>query len=187
MTWLRPVDRTSGTLTLNAGTLSCLVHHGTLLSERCPTTTALERTTVPMDDADRMPPLEAVKPRKILFDAIHRGRGSKPGPAFCRRARIELPRAISAAGSGARVRKYMRRAAPGISSLPRPDTLLRVECTYPLASTSSSLSKGWGCTRRIRPANSVLRSPTDHEQDQRPGECVRTGQLSHANGVTCCR
>jgi hypothetical protein len=62
MTWLRPVDRTSGTLTLNAGTLSCLAHHGTPLSERCPTTTALERTTVPMDDADRMPPLGAVKP-----------------------------------------------------------------------------------------------------------------------------
>src|SRR5262249_45959320 len=36
-TWLRPVDRTSGTLTLNAGTLSCLAHHGTPLSERCPT------------------------------------------------------------------------------------------------------------------------------------------------------
>ena len=50
MTWLRPVDRTSGTLTLSAGTLSCLAHHGTPLSERCPTTTALERTIVPMDD-----------------------------------------------------------------------------------------------------------------------------------------
>ena len=48
MTWLRPVDRTSGTLTLSAGTLSCLAHHGTPLSERCPTTAALERTTVPM-------------------------------------------------------------------------------------------------------------------------------------------
>jgi hypothetical protein len=47
MTWLRPVDRTSGTLTLKAGTLSCLAHHGTPLSERCPTTTALERTIVP--------------------------------------------------------------------------------------------------------------------------------------------
>src|SRR5262245_34402275 len=46
----RPVDRTSGTLTLNAGTLSCLAHHGTPLSKRCPTTTALERTIVPMDD-----------------------------------------------------------------------------------------------------------------------------------------
>jgi hypothetical protein len=44
MTWLRPVDRTSGTLTLNAGTLPCLAHHGTPLSKRCPTTTALERT-----------------------------------------------------------------------------------------------------------------------------------------------
>jgi hypothetical protein len=54
MTWLRPVDRTPGTLTLSAGTLSCLAHHGTPLSKRCPTTTALERTTVPMDDADRM-------------------------------------------------------------------------------------------------------------------------------------
>ena len=62
MTWLRPVDRTSGTLTLNAGTLSCLAHHGTPLSKRCPTTAALERTTVPMDDADRMPPLGAVNP-----------------------------------------------------------------------------------------------------------------------------
>ena len=51
MTWLRPVDRTSGTLTLNAGTLSCLAHHGTPLSKRCPTATALERTIVPMDDA----------------------------------------------------------------------------------------------------------------------------------------
>ena len=27
MTWLSPVDRTSGTLTLSAGTLSCLAHH----------------------------------------------------------------------------------------------------------------------------------------------------------------
>ena len=72
MTWLRPVDRTSGTLTLSAGTLSCLVHHGTPLSERCPTTTALEHTTVPMDNADRMPPLGAVKPRQIFIDAIHR-------------------------------------------------------------------------------------------------------------------
>jgi hypothetical protein len=62
MTWLRPVDRTSGTLTLSAGTLSCLAHHGTPLSKRCPTTAALERTTVPMDDADRMPPLGAVNP-----------------------------------------------------------------------------------------------------------------------------
>ena len=73
MTWLRPVDRTSGTLTLSAGTLSCLVHHGTPLSERCPTTTALEHTTVPMDNADRMPPLGTVKPRQIFFDDIHRG------------------------------------------------------------------------------------------------------------------
>ena len=51
MKWLSPVDRTSGMLTLSAGTLSCLAHHGTPLSERCPTTTALERTTVPMDTA----------------------------------------------------------------------------------------------------------------------------------------
>jgi hypothetical protein len=72
MTWLRPVDRTSGTLTLSAGTLSCLAHHGTPLSKRCPTTTALERTIVPMDDADRMPPLGAVKPRQKSFDDIHR-------------------------------------------------------------------------------------------------------------------
>ena len=72
MTWLRPVDRTSGTLTLSAGTLSCLAHHGTPLSKRCPTTTALERTIVPMDDADRMPPLGAVNPRRKLFGDIHR-------------------------------------------------------------------------------------------------------------------
>jgi hypothetical protein len=76
MTWLRPVDRTSGTLTLNAGTLSCLAHHGTPLSERCPTTTALERTIVPMDDAERMPPLGAVKPRQKFFDVIHRAQSS---------------------------------------------------------------------------------------------------------------
>ena len=62
MTWLRPVDRTPGTLTLSAGTLPCLAHHGTPLSERRPTTTALERTIVPMNDADRMSPLGAVKP-----------------------------------------------------------------------------------------------------------------------------
>jgi hypothetical protein len=77
MTWLRPVDRTSGTLTLNAGTLSCLAHHGTPLSERCPTTAALERTIVPMDDAERMPPLGAVKPRQKFFDVIHRAQFSK--------------------------------------------------------------------------------------------------------------
>ena len=73
MTWLRPVDRTSGTLTLSAGTLSCLAHHGTPLSERCPTTTALEHTTVSMDNGDRMSPLGAVKLRQKLFDDIHRG------------------------------------------------------------------------------------------------------------------
>ena len=73
MTWFRPVDRTSGTLTLSAGTLSCLVHHGTPLSERCPTTTALEHTTVSMDNADRMSPLGAVKLQQKLFDDIHRG------------------------------------------------------------------------------------------------------------------
>jgi hypothetical protein len=72
MTWLRPVDRTSGTLTLSAGTLSCLAHHGTPLSKRCPTTTALEHTIVPMDDAKRMPPLGAVKPRQKFFNVIHR-------------------------------------------------------------------------------------------------------------------
>ena len=43
------------------------------LAERCPTTTALEHTTVPMDNADRMPPLCAVKPRQKFFDDIHRG------------------------------------------------------------------------------------------------------------------
>ena len=72
MIWLRPVDRTSGTLTLSAGTLSCLAYHGTPLSERCPKTTALERTIVPMDDAERMPPLGVVKPRQKSFDVIHR-------------------------------------------------------------------------------------------------------------------
>src|SRR5262245_1410678 len=72
MIWLRPVDRTSGTLTLSAGTLSCLAYHGTPLSERCPTTTALERTIVPMDDADRMPPLGAVKLRQRFFAVIHK-------------------------------------------------------------------------------------------------------------------
>jgi hypothetical protein len=72
MTWLKPVDRTSGTLTLSAGTLSCLAHHGTPLSKRCPTTTALEHTIVPMDDAERMPPLGAVKPRQKFFNVIHR-------------------------------------------------------------------------------------------------------------------
>jgi hypothetical protein len=78
MTWLRPVDRTSGTLTLSAGTLSCLAHHGTPLSKRCPTTTALERTIVPMDDAERMPPLGAVKPRRKFFDVIHRAQCVAP-------------------------------------------------------------------------------------------------------------
>jgi hypothetical protein len=62
MTWLSPVDRTSGTLTLSAGTLSCWPIMERPFRRRCPTTTALERTTVPMDDADRMPPLSAVKP-----------------------------------------------------------------------------------------------------------------------------
>jgi hypothetical protein len=78
MTWLRPVDRTSGTLTLSAGTLSCLAHHRTPLSKRCPTTTALERTTVPMDEAERMPPVGAVKPRQKLFDDIHRAQCVAP-------------------------------------------------------------------------------------------------------------
>ncbi len=36
MTWLRPVDRTSGTLTLSAGTLSCLAHHRTPLRSVAP-------------------------------------------------------------------------------------------------------------------------------------------------------
>jgi hypothetical protein len=91
MTWLRPVDRTSGTLTLSAGTLSCLAHHGTPLSERCPTTTALERTIVPMDDADRMPPLGAVKPRQKSFDDIHRAHCVAP----CNPARA--PRLVTGA------------------------------------------------------------------------------------------
>ena len=88
MTWLRPVDRTSGTLTLNAGTLSCLAHHGTPLSKRCPTTTALERTIVPMDDAERMPPLGAVKPRQKFFDVIHRAQCVAPWNSGTRAARL---------------------------------------------------------------------------------------------------
>ena len=88
MTWLRPVDRTSGTLTLNAGTLSCLAHHGTPLSERCPTTTALERTIVPMDDAERMPPLGAVKPRQKFFDVIHRAQCVAPWNSGTSAARL---------------------------------------------------------------------------------------------------
>ena len=89
MTWLRPVDRTSGTLTLSAGTLSCLADHGTPLSKRCPTTTALERTIVPMDDAERMPPSGAVKPRHKFFDVIHRAQWHlgeiRAGARFVRR------------------------------------------------------------------------------------------------------
>ena len=95
MTWLRPVDRTSGTLTLGAGTLPCLAHHGTPLSKRYPTTTALEHTTVPMDDADRMPPLGEVKPRQIFFDAIHRAGGERVEAVQTTvhsKRRTELPR-----------------------------------------------------------------------------------------------
>ena len=88
MTWLRPVDRTSGTLTLSAGTLSCLAHHGTPLSKRCPTTTALERTIVPMDDAERMPPLGAVKPRQKFFDVIHRAQCVAPWNSATNAARL---------------------------------------------------------------------------------------------------
>ena len=88
MTWLRPVDRTSGTLTLNAGTLSCLAHHGTPLSKRCPTTTALERTIVPMDDAKRMPPLGTVKPRQKFFDVIHRAQCVAPWNSSTSAARL---------------------------------------------------------------------------------------------------
>jgi len=92
MTWLRPVDRTSGTLTLSAGTLSCLAHHGTPLSKRCPTTTALERTIVPMDDAERMPPLGAVKPRRKFFDVIHRAQCVAPVTGILRgRPNSEVP------------------------------------------------------------------------------------------------
>ena len=88
MTWLRPVDRTSGTLTLSAGTLSCLAHHGTPLSKRCSTTTALERTIVPMDDAERMPPLGAVKPRQKFFDVIHRAQCVAPWNSGTSAARL---------------------------------------------------------------------------------------------------
>ena len=88
MTWLRPVDRTSGTLTLNAGTLSCLAHHGTPLSKRCPTTTALERTIVPMDDAERMPPLGEVKPRQKFLDIIHRAQCVAPWNSGTSAARL---------------------------------------------------------------------------------------------------
>jgi hypothetical protein len=114
MTWLRPVDRTSGTLTLSAGTLSCLAHHGTPLSKRCPTTTALERTIVPMDDAERMPPLGAVKPRRKFFDVIHRAQCVAPvtgihgltarchsGARWARVAVRDLVRAEDRNGSGA--------------------------------------------------------------------------------------
>ena len=59
-------------LTLSAGTLPYLAHHGTFFSDRCPTTTTLERTIVPMDDLERMPALGAVKPRRQFFDVIHR-------------------------------------------------------------------------------------------------------------------
>jgi len=38
------LTRPTGNLGSHAGTLSCLAHHGTPLSKRCPTTTALERT-----------------------------------------------------------------------------------------------------------------------------------------------
>jgi hypothetical protein len=84
MTWLRPVDRTSGTLTLSAGTPSCLAHHGMLLSKHCPTTTALEHTIVPMDDAHRMPPLGEVKLRQNFVDDIHRAVQSQRAPILAR-------------------------------------------------------------------------------------------------------
>ena len=139
MTWLRPVDRTSGTLTLNAGTLSCLVHHGTLLSERCPTTTALERTTVPMDDADRRPPLGTVKPRQILFDAIHRGRGD---PNLDRRSVV------------ARVSSYLARYRPqgrGLGSASTCGVLPQefLLCRVPTPFFASSARTRW---RRLAPA-----------------------------------
>jgi hypothetical protein len=126
MTWLRPVDRTSGTLTLNAGTLSCLVHHGTLLSERCPTTTALERTTVPMDDA-------------VLFDAIHRGRGD---PNLDRRSVV------------ARVSSYLARYRPQDRGLGSASTcgVLPQEfllCRVPTPFFASSARTRW---RRLAPA-----------------------------------
>ena len=110
MTWLRPVDRTSGTLTLSAGTLSCLAHHGTPLSERCPTTTALERTIVPMDDAERMPPLGAVKPRQKFFDVIHRAQCVAPVTGILSgRPNSEVPfwSALGACRSAGPLRRYL--------------------------------------------------------------------------------
>src|SRR5262245_51070700 len=90
MKWLRPVDRTSGMLTLSAGTLSCLAHYGTPLSKRCPTTTALEHTIVPMDDADRMLPLGAVKLRQKSFAAIHSAQCVAPWKSDASAARLVM-------------------------------------------------------------------------------------------------
>src|SRR5262245_45011652 len=92
MIWLRPVDRTSGTLTLSAGTPSCLVHHGTPLSKRCPTTTALEHTTVPMDDADRMPPLGAVNPPALWIASKSFCRYGRRKCRVVHRSKIRWPR-----------------------------------------------------------------------------------------------
>src|SRR6516165_4958892 len=56
--------------------------------EALPTTTALERTIVPMDDAERMPPLGAVKPRQKLFDIIHRAQCVAPWNSGTSAARL---------------------------------------------------------------------------------------------------
>ena len=64
------------------------LHHGTPLSKRCPTTTALERTIVPMDDAKRMPPLGTVKPRQKFFDVIHRAQCVAPWNSGTSAARL---------------------------------------------------------------------------------------------------
>src|SRR5262249_11019 len=53
-----------------------------------PMTTALERTIVPMDDAERMPPLGAVKPQQKFFDVIHRAQCVAPWNSGTSAARL---------------------------------------------------------------------------------------------------
>jgi hypothetical protein len=57
-------------------------------SKRCPTTTALERTIVPMDDAKRMPPLGTVKLRQKFVDVIHRAQLVAPWNSGTSAARL---------------------------------------------------------------------------------------------------
>ena len=61
MKWLRPVDHVRYVDPQRRYT-AVLGPSWNVLFRALPTTAALERTTVPMDDADRMPPLGAVKP-----------------------------------------------------------------------------------------------------------------------------